>query len=101
VTLRFAYNTNGAANHRLDDALHLIKAAGYDGVALTLDIHHLDPFAETWAAEAGRVASLLEKLRHRDGGALPARPQRQARADAGDGRCRWPRPPGRLPQAGR
>jgi sugar phosphate isomerase/epimerase len=62
VTLRFAYNTNGAANHRLDDALHLIKAAGYDGVALTLDIHHLDPFAETWAAEAGRVASLLEKL---------------------------------------
>ena len=62
MTLRFAYNTNGAANHRLDDALHLIKAAGYDGVALTLDIHHLDPFAETWAAEAGRVASLLEKL---------------------------------------
>ena len=46
MTLRFAYNTNGAANHRLDDALHLIKAAGYDGVALTLDIHHLDPFAE-------------------------------------------------------
>ena len=62
MTLRFAYNTNGAANHRLDDALHLIKAAGYDGVALTLDIHHLDPFAETWAAEAGRVASLLERL---------------------------------------
>ena len=62
MTLRFAYNTNGAANHRLDDALQLIKAAGYDGVALTLDIHHLDPFAETWAAEAGRVASLLEKL---------------------------------------
>ncbi len=62
MTLRFAYNTNGAANHRLDDAIHLIKAAGYDGVALTLDIHHLDPFSETWAAEAGRVASLLEKL---------------------------------------
>ena len=42
--LRFAYNTNGAANHRLDDALALIADAGYDGVALTLDIHHLDPF---------------------------------------------------------
>ena len=42
--LRFAFNTNGAANHRLDDALTLIAEAGYDGVALTLDIHHLDPF---------------------------------------------------------
>ncbi len=62
MSLRFAYNTNGAANHRLDDALRLIKAAGYDGVALTLDIHHLDPFAETWAAEAGRVSSLLQSL---------------------------------------
>ncbi|AWN37111.1 sugar phosphate isomerase/epimerase family protein [Methylobacterium radiodurans] len=62
MSLRFAYNTNGAANHRLDDALRLIKAAGYDGVALTLDIHHLDPFAENWAAEAGRVSSLLQKL---------------------------------------
>ena len=62
MSLRFAYNTNGAANHRLDDAIDLIKAAGYDGVALTLDIHHLDPFAEGWAAEAGRIASRLEKL---------------------------------------
>ena len=62
MTLRFAYNTNGAANHRLDDAIRLIHTAGYDGVALTLDIHHLDPFADGWATEAGRVASLLEKL---------------------------------------
>jgi len=62
MSLRFAYNTNGAANHRLDDALRLIKASGYDGVALTLDIHHLDPFAENWAAEAGRVSSLLQSL---------------------------------------
>ena len=35
MSLRYAYNTNGAANHRLDDALHLIAGAGYDGVALT------------------------------------------------------------------
>ncbi|KAB1070658.1 sugar phosphate isomerase/epimerase family protein [Methylobacterium planeticum] len=62
MTLRFAYNTNGAANHRLDDALELIAEAGYDGVALTLDIHHLDPFAEEWAREAERVASRLERL---------------------------------------
>ena len=62
MTLRFAYNTNGTANHRLDDAIRLIKDAGYDGVALTLDIHHLDPFAENWVVEADRVGSLLEKL---------------------------------------
>ena len=62
MTLRFAYNTNGAANHRLDDAIELIAEAGYDGVALTLDIHHLDPFAEEWAREAERVASRLERL---------------------------------------
>jgi D-psicose/D-tagatose/L-ribulose 3-epimerase len=59
MTLRFAYNTNGAANHRLDDALSLIADAGYDGVALTLDIHHLDPFAEDWARQAERVRGRL------------------------------------------
>ncbi len=62
MTLRFAYNTNGAANHRLDDALHLIADAGYDGVALTLDHHHLDPFADDWAREAERVGALLRSL---------------------------------------
>ena len=62
MTLRFAYNTNGAANHRLDDALALIADAGYDGVALTLDIHHLDPFAEAFAAERRRVAARLRQL---------------------------------------
>ena len=63
MSLRYAYNTNGAANHRLDDALHLIADAGYDGVALTLDIHHLDPFADGWEREAERVRALLDRLR--------------------------------------
>ncbi|MGY2052860.1 sugar phosphate isomerase/epimerase family protein [Methylobacterium sp. JK268] len=62
MSLRFAYNTNGAANHRLDDALTLIAEAGYDGVALTLDIHHLDPFAENWGHEAERVRGRLYGL---------------------------------------
>jgi sugar phosphate isomerase/epimerase len=62
MSLRFAYNTNGAANHRLDDALRLIADAGYDGVALTLDIHHLDPYALDFAAERRRVAALLRRL---------------------------------------
>ena len=62
MTLRYAYNTNGAASHRLDDALTLIAEAGYDGVALTLDHHHLDPFAKKWEAEAERVARRLSDL---------------------------------------
>lgn len=62
MTLRFAYNTNGTANHRLDDAIDLIAEAGYQGVALTLDIHHLDPFAESWVQEAQRISSRLQRL---------------------------------------
>ncbi|KQP62599.1 xylose isomerase [Methylobacterium sp. Leaf111] len=62
MSLRFAYNTNGTAHHRLDDAIDLIAEAGYQGVALTLDIHHLDPFAETWVQEAQRVSSRLQRL---------------------------------------
>lgn len=62
MSLRFAYNTNGAANHRLDDALMLIAEAGYDGVALTLDHHHLDPFADQWERETERVGRLLDTL---------------------------------------
>jgi sugar phosphate isomerase/epimerase len=62
VSLRFAYNTNGAAHHRLDDALALIADAGYDGVALTLDIHHLDPFAPDFPEQRRRIAARLREL---------------------------------------
>lgn len=58
--LRYAYNTNGTAHHRLDDALDLIAACGYAGVALTLDVHHLDPFAPDLA---GRARALDRRLR--------------------------------------
>ena len=44
--LRFGYGTNGFVSHRLDDALGVIADLGYDGVALTLDQPHLDPFAD-------------------------------------------------------
>jgi D-psicose/D-tagatose/L-ribulose 3-epimerase len=59
--LRFGYNTNGLQNHRLEDAVELVRDAGYDGVALTLDIHHLDPFAP-------RLEERAEALRERLGG---------------------------------
>jgi sugar phosphate isomerase/epimerase len=38
------YNTNGFAHHRLEDAIEIIAELGYGGAALTLDVHHLNPF---------------------------------------------------------
>jgi sugar phosphate isomerase/epimerase len=60
--LRFAYNTNGCTNHRLDDALDLIAEAGYPGVALTLDFPHFDPFEEDYEARAEQLAGRLADL---------------------------------------
>ncbi|RJK96331.1 sugar phosphate isomerase/epimerase family protein [Vallicoccus soli] len=62
MSLRYAYNTNGMAHHRLDDALDLLGEHGYDGVALTLDHHHLDPLAPGAPAEAQRVRARLDDL---------------------------------------
>jgi D-psicose/D-tagatose/L-ribulose 3-epimerase len=63
VALRFAYNTNGAANHRLGDAVALIADSGYDGVALTLDHHHLDPLEEGWERRTEALARDLAARR--------------------------------------
>ena len=63
VPLRFAYNTNGTANHRLADALALIADTGYDGVALTLDHHHFDPYAPNLSHRADQLATELDRLR--------------------------------------
>jgi sugar phosphate isomerase/epimerase len=57
--LRFGYGTNGFANHRLADALAVIADLGYEGVALTLDYHHLDPYAAGLARAVTRTADLL------------------------------------------
>ncbi len=62
MTLRFAYNTNGTASHRLDDALQLMAEAGYAGVALTLDHHHFDPLADDWEARAHALRRRLDDL---------------------------------------
>ena len=59
MTLRYAFNTNGCAHHRLGDAIALIADSGYDGIALTLDIHHLDPFAPDHADTLRRVVATL------------------------------------------
>ncbi|MCP9235075.1 sugar phosphate isomerase/epimerase [Lewinella sp. JB7] len=62
MKLRYAYNTNGCAHHRLPDALDLIARAGYDGVALTLDWHHLDPYARDWERRSREVGDRLRDL---------------------------------------
>ena len=58
--LRYAWNTNGCANHRLYDAIELVADAGYDGLALTLDWHHFDPFAEDWQQQAEKLKQTLD-----------------------------------------
>lgn len=60
--MRFGYGTNGFANHRLSDALRVLADLGYDGVALTLDHQHLDPFGPDLARRVTGVAADLDRL---------------------------------------
>jgi L-ribulose-5-phosphate 3-epimerase len=57
--MRFGYGTNGFANHRLPEALKVIGELGYDGVALTLDHNHLDPFGPDLRQRTAEVGKLL------------------------------------------
>ncbi|MFF3328210.1 sugar phosphate isomerase/epimerase family protein [Streptomyces sp. NPDC002888] len=57
--LKFGYGTNGFTHHRLNDVLTVLADLGYDGVALTLDHVHLDPYAEDLTR---RVTSLARRL---------------------------------------
>lgn len=60
--LRLGYGTNGLTDLRLEDALALLADLGYDGVGLTLDHMHLDPFAPDLAARTARTARRLAEL---------------------------------------
>jgi ribosomal protein S12 methylthiotransferase accessory factor len=62
MSLRYAYNTNGLTSHRLDDALALLADCGYDGVALTLDVAHHDPFAPDLPGRTGALRRRLDGL---------------------------------------
>jgi sugar phosphate isomerase/epimerase len=63
LTLRLGYNTNGFAFHRWPDALELLADLGYESVAITLDHHCLDPYAEGLPREVARMAAALSRLR--------------------------------------
>lgn len=61
MTLRFGYGLNGFSDHRVEDAIAVVAELGYDGVALTLDHSHLDPFDRNVVARTAHVARLLNR----------------------------------------
>jgi L-ribulose-5-phosphate 3-epimerase len=63
--LRFGYNTNGFAHHRLEDALAIIADLGFESVALTLDYNALNPYEPNLPARCEALRGLLDRLRLR------------------------------------
>ena len=55
--LRFAYNTNGLAHHRVEDAMRILADLGYDGIAITPDVGQID-LDRLHPGEVERVRSL-------------------------------------------
>ncbi len=56
-----AYNTNGFQSHSLEDAARIVADLGYAGIALTPDVHHLNPYKSS-AREIEEFRTLLETL---------------------------------------
>ena len=77
--LRFGYGTNGFTDLRLADVLALLADLGYDGVGLTLDHMHLDPFADDLPRRVAAVARTWPGT----GSTSPSRPARPTSSTPG------------------
>jgi sugar phosphate isomerase/epimerase len=62
VTLRLAYNTNGWPQHELPDIAQQLASLGYAGIAITPDVHHLNPFRPGATEEARALRRRLDEL---------------------------------------
>jgi len=60
--MRFGYNTNGFAHHRLEDALAILGDLGYRSVALTLDYHVLNPYEPNLPQRCEAIRNRLQSL---------------------------------------
>ncbi len=56
-----SYNTNGFAHHRLPDAIDVLAGVGYRQVAITLDIHSLNPADANRDTQIAAIRDLLSK----------------------------------------
>jgi L-ribulose-5-phosphate 3-epimerase len=61
----FGYNTNGFAHHRLEDAIVILAEMGYQGIAITLDYHVLNPFDPRMPEQLQCIKELLKKYQMR------------------------------------
>ncbi len=59
--MKIGYNTNGFGFHDFDQALEIIAELGYSCVAITLDVHHFNPF-KVDSHEIQKLRKRLEEL---------------------------------------
>jgi sugar phosphate isomerase/epimerase len=62
--IAFGYVTNGFLGHRLDDIIAILAHYGYNGIAISLDVHHANPF-EWDTAHYRQLGRLLNEKKMR------------------------------------
>lgn len=62
MSMRWGYNTNGFAHHRLDDTLRILANLGYRSIALTLDHHALNPYDPDTPRQLPLIREQLREL---------------------------------------